>query len=52
MENIYTDGEYAENNPSWHEEDSPFKARHINQLIQKNSLSHPKALRRLGAGSA
>jgi 2-polyprenyl-3-methyl-5-hydroxy-6-metoxy-1,4-benzoquinol methylase len=26
---VYTSGEYLDNNPTWHSEDSPWKARHI-----------------------
>lgn len=35
---IYTDGSYLANNPSWHEEDSPWKARQIIRLLEANRL--------------
>jgi hypothetical protein len=35
MANIYQDGTYLENNSSWHEEDSPFKAGQIKRIIEK-----------------
>jgi 2-polyprenyl-3-methyl-5-hydroxy-6-metoxy-1,4-benzoquinol methylase len=35
---IYTTGEYIENNPNWHMEDSPWKAKQIIKMIQKNNL--------------
>jgi hypothetical protein len=39
MNNIYTTGEYLSNNSTWHEEDSPWKAGQILQMIKKNSLA-------------
>lgn len=36
---IYEDGTYLANNPTWHEEDAPFKARHIAEIIRKNHIS-------------
>jgi D-arabinose 1-dehydrogenase-like Zn-dependent alcohol dehydrogenase len=37
--NIYTSGNYLESNPSWHEEDSPWKAGKISNLLNKNNIS-------------
>lgn len=39
-ESIYTDekGRYLNNNPTWHTEDSPWKARQILKMIAKNQL--------------
>jgi SAM-dependent methyltransferase len=37
--NIYTSGNYLESNPSWHEEDSPWKAGKISDLLNKNNIS-------------
>jgi SAM-dependent methyltransferase len=34
----YKDGSYLEKNPSWHMEESPFKVKHIVQLLRNNSL--------------
>ena len=36
--NIYQDGTYFRNNPSWDIEDSPWKARRIHSLVKKQSL--------------
>jgi len=40
MKNIYLEenSEYKKNNPSWHVEDSPWKAQKILELITKNNL--------------
>ena len=35
---LYKDGSYLRKNPTWHVEESPFKAKYILQLISKNSL--------------
>lgn len=37
--NIYTNGEYLENNPTWNEEDSPWKADIINSMIERNKIT-------------
>lgn len=39
MTQIYNDGTYHENNPTWHEEDSPWKALQIQKIIERNSLN-------------
>lgn len=39
MNSIYTDNTYSDANPSWHEEDSPWKAEQISQIINKNKLA-------------
>ncbi|MFB9948309.1 class I SAM-dependent methyltransferase [Rhizobium puerariae] len=39
MKEIYEGNLYAERNPTWHEEDSPWKAKHIEGIIRKNGLS-------------
>jgi len=38
MQDIYTEGTYLINNPTWHEEDSPWKAKKIIQIIKRNNL--------------
>lgn len=38
MKNIYNEGDYLDNNPSWHEQDSPWKANHIKNILQKNKI--------------
>jgi 2-polyprenyl-3-methyl-5-hydroxy-6-metoxy-1,4-benzoquinol methylase len=47
---IYETGEYVERNPTYHVEDSSWKARHILQLIQKNSLQ-PRTICEIGCGA-
>jgi len=39
MEQIYTDGTYLHNNPTWHEEDSPWKAKQIEKILKDNRLN-------------
>jgi hypothetical protein len=36
--NIYTNKEYLGNNPTWHQEDSPWKAEQIYELLQRNRI--------------
>jgi len=50
MSQIYNDGTYLENNPSWHEEDSPWKATQIRKIIERNSL-HPDKICEIGCGA-
>jgi cyclopropane fatty-acyl-phospholipid synthase-like methyltransferase len=38
MQVIYEGDVYANQNPTWHEEDAPWKARHIQSIITKNDL--------------
>jgi len=35
---MYVTDEYQKNNPTWHEEDSPWKARQIERMIKRNGL--------------
>jgi cyclopropane fatty-acyl-phospholipid synthase-like methyltransferase len=50
MKQIYEDGTYLENNPSWHEEDSPWKAKQIRKIIENNHLA-PKRICEIGCGA-
>lgn len=50
MSKIYEDGEYLENNPSWHEEDSPWKAQQIIKMVEKNRLN-PTTVCEIGCGA-
>jgi len=50
MSKIYQDGTYLSKNSTWHEEDSPLKAKWINNLIKKNSLN-PNTICEIGCGS-
>ncbi|MEZ6096155.1 MAG: class I SAM-dependent methyltransferase [Pirellulaceae bacterium] len=47
---LYTGGGYLENNPTWHLEDSPFKAKYIHQIIAANKLS-PQTIAEIGCGA-
>ena len=37
--NIYVDGKYSEDHPSYHVEDSPWKAQQVMKIIRNNGLS-------------
>ncbi len=50
MTQIYNDGTYLKNNPSWHEEDSQWKAKQIKKIIDKNSLN-PNRICEIGCGA-
>lgn len=50
MSAIYEDGSYLAKNPDWHEEDSPWKARQIGKIMEKNFL-HPKTVCEIGCGA-
>lgn len=47
---IYTDGSYAANNPGWHQEDAPFKAKYIARILEQNRISF-KTVAEIGTGS-
>jgi Methyltransferase domain len=47
---IYEDGTYLATNLSWHEEDSPWKAKNIDKIIRKNSLN-PRTICEIGCGA-
>lgn len=47
---IYSDGSYAANNPTWHEEDAPFKARYIADILARNHVSY-KTVAEIGTGT-
>ncbi|HVQ39324.1 MAG TPA: hypothetical protein VMS31_17425, partial [Pyrinomonadaceae bacterium] len=47
---IYQTGEYVERNPTYHVEDSPWKAQHILSLMQKNALQ-PRTICEIGCGA-
>ncbi len=42
MSDIYEDGTYLDHNPSWHEEDSLWKAGQIQEIIKRNELTPAK----------
>lgn len=47
---IYRDGEYLQKNPTWHVEESPFKAKYILQLLNQNRIS-PRTICEAGCGA-
>src|SRR5208283_1226544 len=50
MDNIYNNGTYLENNPSWHVEDSPWKAANILKMIRNNNID-PNLVCEIGCGA-
>jgi cyclopropane fatty-acyl-phospholipid synthase-like methyltransferase len=49
MQTIYEHGTYSENNPTWHQEDSPWKANHIRKILQENDIA-AAAICEIGCG--
>jgi tRNA G46 methylase TrmB len=47
---IYTEGEYLKNNPTWDVEDAPWKADLIFRMMQKHQID-PKTICEIGCGS-
>lgn len=50
MRQIYTDGTYLGNNPSWHQEDSSWKAKQIARILEANALT-PRNVCEVGCGA-
>ncbi|UOQ95891.1 methyltransferase [Hymenobacter sp. 5317J-9] len=50
MQDIYNDHTYLANNPTWHEEDAPFKAERILRLLRRNAVP-TKTVGEVGCGS-
>jgi SAM-dependent methyltransferase len=46
---IYKDGEYLKKHPTWHVEESPFKAKYIIEMLRRNNLA-PKTICEAGCG--
>jgi cyclopropane fatty-acyl-phospholipid synthase-like methyltransferase len=40
MKEMYESDLYVEKNPTWHEEDAPWKAGHIERMIKRNKIAH------------
>jgi SAM-dependent methyltransferase len=47
---IYRNGCYLKNNPSWHVEESPFKAKQIQRMIREQRLA-PRTVCDVGCGA-
>jgi Methyltransferase domain len=50
LEEIYTSGEYLEKNPTWHVEESPWKASQIMRMLAQNSFA-PETVCEVGCGA-
>jgi cyclopropane fatty-acyl-phospholipid synthase-like methyltransferase len=50
MSSRYEDGRYAAANPSWHEEDSPWKAARIAAMLKRHALQ-PATVAEVGCGA-
>lgn len=49
-DNIYKNDSYLLNNPFWHEEDSPWKAKQIKKILDRNNLNL-KSVAEVGCGA-
>ena len=47
---LYISGEYLDRNPTWHVEDSAWKARQILRMLQRHNL-HPQTICEVGCGA-
>jgi hypothetical protein len=47
---IYRDGTYLKSNPSWHEEDSPWKAGQVMKMLRRHKLE-PSSVGEIGCGA-
>ncbi|MGD0548593.1 MAG: methyltransferase domain-containing protein [Terracidiphilus sp.] len=47
---IYEDGSYLSSNPTWHAEDSPWKAEQISKILIKNKID-PSTVCEIGCGA-
>jgi len=47
---LYLDGEYLSRNPSWHVEESPWKAKQVLRMFRQNGLT-PKSICDVGCGA-
>jgi hypothetical protein len=47
---IYEDGTYLSKNPTWHEEDSEWKAKQIGKILRKNNIN-PSTVCEIGCGA-
>jgi cyclopropane fatty-acyl-phospholipid synthase-like methyltransferase len=50
MDKLYQDGDYQAQNPAWHVEDSPWKARQIETILRKNNVV-AKSICEVGCGA-
>ena len=50
MQNLYTSGDYLQKNPTWHADESPWKAKYVLQMMRRNNLT-PKTIVDVGCGA-
>jgi ubiquinone/menaquinone biosynthesis C-methylase UbiE len=50
LEEIYTSGDYLEKNPTWHVEESAWKARQVIHMVMQNHIA-PKTICDVGCGA-
>ena len=50
VDDRYRDGEYLNKNPSWHVEESPYKAMNILKILERNQLA-PRSICEMGCGA-
>lgn len=50
MHDIYISGKYDRDNPSWHVEDSPWKAMQVIKVLERNHIQ-PKTIVEIGCGA-
>ena len=50
MTDLYTSGEYLKNNPLWHADESPWKAKYVLRILAKNRIT-PKTICDVGCGA-
>lgn len=49
-DSIYQDGTYLRNSPTWHQEDSSWKAEQIARILARNAV-HPSTIAEIGCGA-
>jgi hypothetical protein len=50
LEQIYTSGDYLQRNPTWHVEESPWKARQVVRMLARNEIV-PGTICEVGSGA-
>ncbi|GAC1650115.1 MAG: hypothetical protein NVS4B12_19650 [Ktedonobacteraceae bacterium] len=50
IQDLYISGKYLEKNPTWHVDESPWKAKYVLQLMAKNHLT-PQTICEVGCGA-
>lgn len=50
MQNLYTSGDYLTKNPTWHADESPWKAKYVLQMMRRNHIA-TKTVCDIGCGA-